>query len=444
MIYWIFNILIIILVGIIIYDFKRGYLLTMCAYIVFPHLIRFQVGSLGLAWVDIISLVLLVSFFLKREMLTKGVKYPLLLKKFFYFDIISTFLLILFSSGYVPYNIQIISFLKFILQNLSFMIIGFYAFHNINKSLAYNILFIVSSVCGIYGIISYIIGSNPYINLLYLLYTGSDNIYLNFQEEVRGVLEGRVSGTNVHPLGWGQMWNVLLFFYFLVRKKCSGWLGYCVLPIGVINIVLCGSRSALVSFLVFILLYVMSNGVLKVLKYALSILLLLMLMLSLTQHVKGLRTFQNYLEASVLFWDRERQNDADIRGSSADMRVTQFKKAIEIASKNPGGMGYGFKLYSLNHYSRYNDYLYGLESFVLRRLIEQGVGGLLCFIIVFAYISKYFLSGIKKRKTYLHCACVMFCYLLCVFMTDMQGISWLLLISMIILYKSVPQNCLKY
>ena len=126
------------------------------------------------------------------------------------------------------------------------------------------------------------------------------------------------------------------------------------------------------------------------------------------------------------------------------MRITQFKKAIEIASKNPGGMGYGFKLYSLNHYSRYNDYLYGLESFVLRRLIEQGVGGLFCFIIVFTYILKYFLSGIKRRKKYLHCTGVMFCYLLCVFMTDMQGISWLLLISMVVLYKSVPQNCLKY
>lgn len=106
---------------------------------------------------------------------------------------------------------------------------------------------------------------------------------------------------------------------------------------------------------------------------------------------------KEYLISSIAFWDTEKQSQMDIKGSSMEMRLEQFDVATKIAFKNLGGEGYGYKLYSLQHYSQYNSDLYGLESFVIRELVEKGWLGLICFLWMFYLLYSYAISEVNAQ-----------------------------------------------
>ena len=151
---------------------------------------------------------------------------------------------------------------------------------------------------------------------------------------------------------------------------------------------------------------------------------------------------KEYLITSIAFWDTEKQNDMDIKGSSTEMRLAQFNVATDIALNNLGGEGYGYKLYSLQHYSKYNSDLYGLESFVIRELVEQGWLGLICFLWLFYLLYTYAISSINtqdKTKWFAYFSS----YFLCILMTDIQGISWILFFTLILLNKVSNNHLIK-
>ena len=442
MIYILFNILILTIIVVAFKNFRIGYLLALCSYIMIPSMVRFQLGGIGISMVDIIPLGLLLAFWMNHKFLMRSVKYPYRLKLYFSINVISTLILIFFSSGFVPLQTQLINLVKYIIQTILFLFLGYYAFNSLNRQTAFNILLLVSIVCGLYGILTYFLHTNPYINLLYLLYTGEENIYIAFQESVRGALEGRVSGTNVHPLGWGQMWNILLPFFIIVQKNCNRVLFYSVILIGIINIILCGSRSALVGFLAFVFLFYLFEKKIKILKYMLVVLVSCLIFFAVFDEYRPVNQMKEYLITSIAFWDTEKQNDMDIKGSSTEMRLAQFNVATDIALNNLGGEGYGYKLYSLQHYSKYNSDLYGLESFVIRELVEQGWLGLICFLWLFYLLYTYAISSINtqdKTKWFAYFSS----YFLCILMTDIQGISWVLFFTLILLNKVSNNHLIK-
>lgn len=442
MIYILFNILILTIIVVSFKNFGIGYLLALCSYIMIPSMVRFQLGGIGISMVDIIPLSLLLAFWMNRKFLMRSVKYPYRLKLYFSINIISTLILIFFSSGFIPFQTQLINLVKYIIQTILFLFLGYYAFNSLNRQIAFNIVLWFSIACGLYGILTYFLHTNPYINSLYLLYTGEENIYMAFQESVRGTLDGRVSGTNVHPLGWGQMWNVLLSFFMIVRKDCNRVLFYSVILVGIINIVLCGSRSALVGFVVFLFLFYLFEKKTKILKYTLVGLVSCLIFFAVFDEYRPVNQMKKYLITSIVFWDTEKQSDMDIKGSSMEMRLTQFNVATNIASKNLGGEGYGYKLYSLQHYSKYNSDLYGLESFIVRELVEQGWLGLMCFLWLFYLLYTYAISKVNiqdKPKWFAYFSS----YFLCILMTDIQGISWILFFTLILLNKVSKNHLIK-
>lgn len=441
MIYILFDIVILIIIGIPFKNFRIGYLLALCSYMIIPHMVRFQFGGIGISIVDVIPMGLFVAFLVNRKYITQQIKFPRALKLYFYISIISDFILIFFSSGFVPYQTQFIDLVKYTLHTSLFLILGYYAFYSLNKQIAYNIILCFSIVCGLYGILTYFIHTNPYINSLYLLYTGSENLYISFQESVRGALEGRVSGTNIHPLGWGQMWNVLLPFFIMTKKYYKQILFYLVDLVGIINIILCGSRSALVGFLIFLFIFYFSEKKIRILKYAFISLTFLLIFFTFFNKYRFVNQMKDYLVTSVFFWDTEKQNNMGIMGSSTEMRLKQFEVAIDIASKNLGGEGYGYKLYSLDHYSIYNSDLYGLESIVVRKLVEQGWLGLMCFLWLYFLLYIYLISGLGKEEKFKWFA-YSCSYFVCILMTDIQGISWTLFFSLMLLYKASIKHCL--
>lgn len=431
-----FNIIIFAIGILTLYNFRAGYLAILCSKILIPHMVRFGFGSLSLSIADTFSLILILSFVFHRNQLIKKTNYPIILKKYFAIEILSTLLLILLSNGYVPYNYQLISFIKVTLQDFVFMWMGFWAFYKIENIKYIKILFVILISAGLYGIFSYIFKINPYVDLLYIVYSGIENLYSVFLEEERGGLLGRTSGTMTHPLGWGQMWNLIIGLYLLCRKNINNTLGFIIVIVGVINIILCGSRAAIVALGILYIFYLFSENTQKAFKSIFIILSILLAGLFIFKENENVEKMSKYLQASVLFWDQEASNDANIKGSGVNMRIRQLEVSVEKAATSAiGGLGFNYQLYTLNNYRKADDELYGLESIVFKKLVEQGFLGLLIFIYTTILLYKY----VRKNKIYKERILIagFFCsYIATIAITGIQGGTWALFFVIILLIKN--------
>lgn len=443
MIVLLFNIIILVVGILTLYNFRAGYLAIFCSKILIPHMVRFGIGSLSLSIADVFSLILIVSFIFHRTQLTKGKHYPLILKKYFIIEIVITLLLIILSSGYVPYSYQFTSFIKTILQTFVFMWLGYWAFTPIANKRILNIIFIVLIGAGFYGILSYLIKFNPYVDLLYIVYSGEENIYSIFMDEERGGLVGRTSGTMTHPLGWGQMWNLVIGLYFLYNKNINKFLGFIIVVIGIINIIFCGSRAAIVALVILYIFYLFSLSRKKVFKNLFIILSLLTMGFFAFRKNENIEKVSKYIQAAVFFWDQEASNEAEIRGSSVNMRIRQFEVSIEKAASSIGGLGYNYQLYTLNNYRKADDELYGLESVIFKKFVEQGFIGMIVFIYTTTLLLKYARRNEKHKEKVLITG--FFCsYIATISITGIQGETWPLFFVIILLFKNrnkISNNC---
>ena len=136
-------------------------------------------------------------------------------------------------------------------------------------------------------------------------------------------------------------------------------------------------------------------------------------------------TMLDYLESTLFFWDQSSQKTF-ITGSSMDMRYDQFAAAFEIVEKNViGGMGYDLQDYSNNSSSLFRR-LMGYESILIKVVVEQGLLGLLCYVIFFSTLCLYFIkrTALKERRILVIGYCASF--LLSALFTGIQGFSLLL------------------
>ena len=142
-----------------------------------------------------------------------------------------------------------------------------------------------------------------------------------------------------------------------------------------------------------------------------------------------------YIKAAALFWNQEASNEAEIRGSGVNMRIRQLEVSIEKASSSIGGLGFNYQLYTLDNYRKADDELYGLESIVFKKLVEQGFLGLIFFgytnILLFNYIRKNERNSERKLITGFFCS-----YLATIIITGIQGGTWPLFFSILLLYKN--------
>ena len=435
MVQLLFNIIILIIGILTLYNFKVGYLCIFISRILIPHMVRFGIGAWSLSIADTYSLILIMSFIIHRNQLTRKIRYPLILKKYFIIEITTTILLIFLSSGYIPYSYQITSFTKTIIQDFIFMWMGYWAFTNIDNKRTINLLLIIFIVVGLYGIFTYIIKLNPYINLLYFIYSGTENLFSAFLEEERGGLVGRISGTMLHPLGWGQICNLIIGLYLLYHKNINRLLGIIIVIIGIINIILCGSRAALIGLGVLYISYLLSGNTKKAFRSIFTISTVVVAGLFIFKENENIDKMTKYIKAAALFWNQEASNEAEIRGSGVNMRIRQLEVSIEKASSSIGGLGFNYQLYTLDNYRKADDELYGLESIVFKKLVEQGFLGLIFFgytnILLFNYIRKNERNSERKLITGFFCS-----YLATIIITGIQGGTWPLFFSILLLYKN--------
>lgn len=442
MILLIFDILIIAICIIIIRNFKLGYFLSLIIKIAIPSVVRFQLGGFSINHVDILMLALLISFIIKKPY--KRIKLPKKIKAFILINVLSTLVLIIFSLGIVPYEYQLSSYFKgYFFQTYMYIFFGYFAFQNIKNIESINkSIIIVSIVCGIYGIITYITKDNPYINILYNIYSGGDNIFSYFMEETRGGIEGRISGTMSHPLHWGQYWNIVIAYLILFYKRTNIYLLISICVIGVINIVLCGSRTSLITLVVTFIFFISSFGFKSLIKYSIISYVILVFTIGFIPQNNQSKGIITYLQSAIFFWDNSYSEKANIQGSNTNMRLTQLNESIKYMKKNPiGGVGYNYQYYVQE--KRINTKLMGFESIVFKLLVEQGIISLILFFYTYNLLRKHLIyKRSLKEKILLNGYFASF--LISILFTGIQANSWIFFICFSFIYlglnKVIPKQ----
>ena len=432
----VFNVIILFLSAITIWNYKIGFVFLLCAQFILNPEIRLQLGGSDICVLDIYSSVLLMSFIIHRGW--KDAVLPYYIKKYFILDIITTLLLIILSSHYVPFIFQLSQFVKGeIFQYISFCYVGYFAMCGLKNPIFYlYIIFAAAFICGLYGIFAYYIGANPYISLISILYTGEDSLSIHFLEEERGELTGRTYGTMVHPLAWGQFWNILLAFLVLVKDRINRYFFWIVVLVGVFNICLCGSRSALLALgaCMFFLLISLSA---KEKRFIIFFSIVCVIGVTFFTNVSKNDNIE-YLKATFFFWDDSYQNNISINGSNAEMRRDQLEVALDIAESNPTGLGYGYVAYIQAKPRAEIPSLLGLESVVFRKLVEVGLIGL----IIYAYLMTLFFRfgrSVSRRKIKLFFG-YFTSYIVSIMVTGVQARTELFFVVFIIFYFVIERS----
>ncbi|PWJ34846.1 O-antigen ligase family protein [Fibrobacter succinogenes] len=437
MLSWLINIVILALGLSIIKDLKRGFCLALCARILIPEVARFQGFGINLAIYDVLILCMWVSFLwnlYKGRISLFDRKLPTGLFFFLIFYNLSSAILILLSADIIPQEEQFKYLLKSAFQESSYLIVGYFALRDADKKFFFDLFFIIAIAAGLYGIYAYMTSSNPYV--MSIITTYSENIgYDEFFTEARGALKGRTFGTLTHPLAWGQLWGILLAFYAVIsqQEQKPFWFNISFIALAMINILLCGSRSALIATGVFFLFFFISRNRSTRLKIVIAFFIFFVGLLSVPVS-KFDNPYITYFKSAVFFWDDSYSRSVGINGSNADMRLEQLDEVVTIIAMFPiGGLGYNSTSLLEDHplFER----MRGFESVAFRKTLEQGWLGFLCFIISLTVYALWVIKIMPTKKERIFMAGYFSSYFASILVTGIQH-TWIVFLLLPLLYSS--------
>ena len=291
-------------------------------------------------------------------------------------------------------------------------------------------------VIGIYGIITYIINSNPYVMSMAMTFGISDTEYLNALSDTtfRGGLTSRATGTAISSLVWGQSCLILFpMVSFLSNKYVSKTLLWTASIICFLNIFLSGQRSCLLPLIILQAYYLLTYFGIKKSIQGIFLLLVLIIPIMFTIHnVPALNKYEKNIQSTIIFWDDDLSNKNAIGGSNKEMRLEQLKCSIEMTSDNLfWGLGLGYPSWYKMHYGRHSIML-GFESILFVAILSSGLFGVLIWILFFSkniqIVRKKF---IRRDAIVIQGICIM-----SFLMTGIQSTFqlFLLLIALMIVY----------
>lgn len=440
----------IVIAFIILYDFALGFSLVVATRLLIPSVARIDFIKFDVNLNDFLILFLLFTAFILQKF--KKTSFPTKYRNYILLFCISSYALIYFAYD-VSNSVQIQWVSKFIFQKIIFGVLAFYAFDNISQIKRFlNIfLFSIFLVCT-YGIVTYVIKENPYVNVMNITFFGMKNEASEvFIQETRGVLEGRIQGTSLHPLGWGQIMLLFLSFYVLMRKYFPIKYFWIISSLLLINAFLSGSRSVVVSSIVIFFFVLLSMNLKLTLKYI--VLFLFFLTVLFVVPISGrLNNYIEYSSASIFFWDQDKSDKADIHGSSVSMRMEQLEYSVKMIDEGREltGLGSGF---IMDYFQKKGNHpvMLGFESVLFTKIVEQGFLGLFFFAL---FYSQIFLYIRKQTKIYINDFIVVrmvdayfLSYLVGIVFTGIQGDSFeyfflftILFLRFISIYKSNKYN----
>lgn len=303
------------------------------------------------------------------------------------------FLMALPFADTLDFAAQRANWLQFLATDISPAILFIIALRKKSDlTLVLKVLFITCLVNCVYGCVTIAIGGNPYAFMLNSLYSKREQQMNAFNDALNirgGILT--TSSTFEHSNGWGYFLPItfVLFFFVYTRYKYlfKEKTLLLLLVLLAVSVVICGKRSAYVSFTFFWLAYfVLNKGVVKIkfVAYGLIALAFLLVTASLFPELEKVR---NILESSLMFWDDNLMVRNDVGGSSMQLRIAQtIYPWVEIKNNIFLGHGFGWCNVYLNKYELH-PILFGFETIFSSAVCQGGVLGvfLWCFIFFKAY-----------------------------------------------------------
>lgn len=274
-------------------------------------------------------------------------------------------------------------------------------------SKAYKIVCIVLLGVCIYGVFTYIIGSNPYIDILSRFAGGNKNlseVSAVYAEEVRGGLKSRISVLTYNPLQYAILLNAFIFIpiylYFKEKKKIY----MVIIGLMFLNMFLTGSRGPLISLLVscsfFFVKYQNLRG--KIIFFV-SIVSAVGLLLVLP----GLDSYASYIKSILFIFSEKASEAAEIQGSSISGRLGQLEGVLSIVAGAKSewrtilfGFGDGYTNYFLETYGTNFDGVGAFEGVLLSSLLNYGVCGFL-LVDVFPWFFVLYCIKYSRRHNYI-------------------------------------------
>lgn len=262
------------------------------------------------------------------------------------------------------------------------------------------LIFLISTIiCCLYGIYTFLIGSNPYVTAIQIYYHYRDMFsVLDVGENSVGRGYG-TSGTFVHANGYGYFisMSIPLCLYLIQKgyyKKITMW----TFGLLLINMFLCKKRSPLVTMGAFFVLWMFFNREKNKFQKNLKILGMIVLGIVIIEVVPIFESIKNMVNTSLFFWNDNLLAKTDVGGSDMVLRVRQvFYPLVEVSNNIVFGHGFGWCGWYLGKYELH-PILFGFETILSTAVCEFGIMGYLVYCLLF-YKSYRYSHPFCDRKT---------------------------------------------
>lgn len=268
--------------------------------------------------------------------------------------------------------------------SISFFML-FTGYHAISTNKDYDLLIKrlkpILLITAIYGLICFILKDNPYNKLVGISDVG---INYDFFETNRGYrIAGFSNTSNPHA-------HLLTVLSFIIISRERNKFNYLLVGLSLLNLLLSDSRAPLADLFVLIGFYfLLTKGIsrkIKIVCIGSAIFLLLM-------QIPLISTFTDkiILKLTDTFAS---EGETEVTGSSIALRLTQLDSAWQYFLQKPL-LGHGFGYYPQKIFiaNTDNNGLWGMESYILWLLVEQGLFMIILAILfysrILSYITKY-------------------------------------------------------
>ena len=389
MIFLFFNLIAFLILIISIRNISLGYSLCVASFFAVPLDVRVGVSNMSMAFSSFLSMSLLLLCCIKKG------NYKSIFSNNFA-KITLVWLLITSIIGLIPGEAGIsfsVKAIYYLVRDFFFIIAGLSVFSDkVQIGKFYKYIFIELLVVCIYGIFEYILGTNPYIDLITSSFGTHEGVVDIYKNDVRGFINGRVQGFSWHPLTHGQLMQVGLFLVLVWKNKIKREIYFFLVCLLLINILLCGSRSALLATLLFFLFSFPSKTRISVLKISFLVAIFIFFIIGEEKRIEIIDT----LKSLIFFWDEDVSNS--IKGSSLQMRLGQLELAYsEVKSNLLFGHGIGYVV-ELQSTFDVTGGLYGYESIFLYKVTEIGLAGFFVYIVWYYKAYRIIYNSVKGIK----------------------------------------------
>ena len=259
-------------------------------------------------------------------------------------------------------------------------------------------VFVISTIIACsYGILTYVIGYNPYGMMLEAGEAGMSAY----------TLRGRVtSSTFVSTNAFGYFLVIALPFLTYLKDRPEVGKNEKTIKLAfflvLVSIVLCKKRAAMIAGIAFLIMYALSMNYKKALRVIVSTISICVLFAILLNTIPSLFGFRDYLKSVLFFW-----NDSAIKGiersqlgSSMALRLRQVTYPfIEVKDNYLFGHGYSWCGWYLSQ-NKLHPVLFGFETIIALSICELGVLGPVVYGVLFAIAYKYMHVNEKNKINY--------------------------------------------